>query len=86
MAGRETSQKMKKLTQSAVVVPASSGNVFGMVFRSFGTLSAPQPTYVDMNAGRDLPSSSRLPESSGKHTSLQCKTERRTRYTPSQPC
>lgn len=44
MAGRETSQKMKKLTQSAVVVPESSGNVLGMVFRSFDTVSAPRAT------------------------------------------
>lgn len=42
MAGRETSQKMKKLTQSAVVVPESSGNVLGIEFRSFGTVSAPK--------------------------------------------
>lgn len=42
MAGRETSQKMKKLTQSAVVVPESSGNVFGIVVRSFDTLSVPK--------------------------------------------
>lgn len=36
IAGREMSQKRKKLTQSAVVVPESSGNVFGIVSRSFG--------------------------------------------------
>lgn len=40
MAGREMSQKRKKLTQSAVVVPESSGNVLGIVFRSFNTVLA----------------------------------------------
>lgn len=35
IAGRESSQKMKKLTQSAVVVPESAGKVFGIVSRSF---------------------------------------------------
>lgn len=33
-AGRLMSQKIKKLTQSAVVVPESAGNVLGMVLRS----------------------------------------------------
>lgn len=40
MAGREMSQKRKKLTQSAVVVPEPAGKVFGIVVRSFAATSA----------------------------------------------
>lgn len=40
IAGSEASQKMKKETQPAVVVPLSAGKVFGMVVLSFTAVSA----------------------------------------------
>jgi hypothetical protein len=39
MAGRESSQKMKKETQSAVVVPESGLKVLGIFSRSWWTLA-----------------------------------------------
>lgn len=52
---------MKKLTQSAVVVPESAGKVFGIVFRSFRGRVSITTTYCTVRTQRDLTARTREP-------------------------